>query len=89
MARGWGKNEEDLGADKEHAKEAAGAPAGGARDDARRRAEAHSLRLSLARIADQLALTTNAVRRQALESARREIEARLAAVGVPADGDSS
>ena len=89
MARGWGKSEEDLGADKEHAKEAARAPAGGARDDARRRAEAHSIRLSLARVHEQLANTTNAVRRQALETARRELEERLAAIEPAPGGDAS
>jgi hypothetical protein len=81
MARGWGKSEEDLGADKEHAKEAGNAPGAGARLDAHRRSEARSIRLSLARIADQLALTTNPSRRNALESARLELEGRLAALG--------
>jgi hypothetical protein len=89
MARGWGKNEEDLGADKEHAREAADAPGSGSREDARRRTQAHSLRLSLARIEDQLVRSTNPVRRQALEIARREVQERLTALGVMAGGDGS
>ena len=88
MARGWGKNEEDLGADKEHAREAARAP-GGSREDAKRATEARSIRMSLARIADQLAHTEGSARRQALESARSELEARLASLNVPAGGDAS
>ena len=78
MARGWGRSEEDLGAEKEHAKEAAHAPGSGARADARAAAEARSIRLSLARIEDQLKHTTNDARRGALESARRELSERLA-----------
>ena len=54
MARGWGRSEEDLGAEKEHAKEARRAASGGAKLEAKTRAEAHSIRLSLARIEDQL-----------------------------------
>jgi hypothetical protein len=80
MARGWGRSEEDLGAEKEHAKEAARAPGSGERADARRTSEARSIHLSLARIDDQLAHTTNAGRRLALETARRELSDRLAAL---------
>ncbi len=88
MARGWGKSEEDLGADREHAREAARAP-GGSRGDARRSTEARSIRMSLARIADQLARTENSPRREALETARRELEARLSALDLPDGGDES
>ena len=84
MARGWGRSEEDLGAEKEHAREAARAPGSGSRADARAAAEARSIRLSLARIDDQLKHTTNESRRKALETARRELSERLAAL-VPAD----
>ena len=80
MARGWGRSEEDLGAEKEHAREARRAPDSGARRDAKRRTEAHSIELSLARIEDQLSKTTNDARRRALESARRELRDRLAAL---------
>jgi len=85
MARGWGRSEEDLGAEKEHAKEASRSAAGGAaRADARVQAEARSIRLSLARVDDQLSRTTNENRRKALEIARRELTDRLAALDVPA-----
>jgi hypothetical protein len=83
MARGWGRSEEDLGAEKELAKEEARAPGSGARADARRTAEARSIRLSLARIEDQLAKTTSEARRGALENARRELTDRLAALEMP------
>jgi hypothetical protein len=83
MARGWGRNEEDLGAEKELAREESGAPGSGARADARKTAEARSIRLSLARIEEQLALTSSEVRRSALETARRELTARLAELEAP------
>ncbi len=78
MARGWGRSEEDLGADKEHAREdaeKAAARPGRARGEeiARRR----SLELSLARIEDLLAKTANPDRRRALETARAELLERL------------
>lgn len=82
MARGWGKSEEDLGAEKEAAREAADKAA--ARPD-RARADAfvrrRSLELSLARIEDLLAKTDNPARRAALETARAELQERLAADG--------
>ena len=78
MARGWGRSEEDLGAEKEHAREAA------ERETARpsrRIAEAasrrRSLELSLARIEDLLAKTENPDRRHALETAKAELTERL------------
>jgi hypothetical protein len=77
MARGWGRNEEDLGAEKELAREARGAASGGAKRDAKRKAEAHTIELSLARIEDQLKSTTNDARRRALETAREELRRRL------------
>ena len=83
MARGWGRSEEDLGAEKEHAREARRAPDRGARRDAERLTQAHSLELSLARIEDQLSKTSNEARRSALESARQELQARLDAVRPP------
>ncbi len=78
MARGWGRSEEDLAAEKEDAREARRAPGSGSRRDAERRTEAHSLELSLARIEDQLSKTENEGRRRALEAARDELRARLA-----------
>jgi hypothetical protein len=80
MARGWGKNEEDLGADKEHAREAADkAAARPSRAHAEEAARRRGLELSLARIEDLIAKTGNAARRAALETARAELLERLAA----------
>lgn len=78
MARGWGKSEEDLGAEKEAAREASEKAAARpdrahAEDFARRR----SLELSLARIEDLLGKTDNPGRRAALETARAELLERL------------
>ena len=85
MARGWGKSEEDLGAEKEHAREAAEKASARpsrtrAEDIARRRA----LELSLARIEDLLGKTENPARKSALETARAELLERLASSAVPA-----
>lgn len=80
MARGWGRSEEDQGAEKEQAKEARGSAAGAPRD-AVAAGKRRSLELSLARIEDLLSKTTHPARREALESARAEIQERLA--GVP------
>jgi hypothetical protein len=78
MARGWGKSEEDLGAEKEHARESAEKAAARpspatAREAARRR----SLELSLARIEDLLRKTESRERRHALETAKAELLERL------------
>jgi len=80
MARGWGRSEEDLGAEKEQAREARTSGAG-SRADAEREALRRSLTLSLARIEEQLARTTHPDRRRALESARVELRERLAGLG--------
>jgi hypothetical protein len=81
MARGWGKNEEDLEAEKESAREDQASVTNPARRiDALRKAERHGIELSLARIADQLARTTHPDRRGALEAARRELEEKLKAL---------
>jgi hypothetical protein len=81
MARGWGKNEEDLGAEKEAAREAAekaaARPSRAYADELTRR---RSLELSLARIEDLLEKTENPARRRALETARAELRERLEAV---------
>ena len=80
MARGWGKNEEDLQADKESARDERTAASNAAsRADARRKIERHAIELSLARIAEQLERTTHPERREALETARRELEEKLKA----------
>ena len=76
MARGWGRNEEDLAADKEQAKSER-ERSEGSRADAVLEGKRRSLGLSLARIDEQLSRTTNAVRRQALASARTELVERL------------
>jgi hypothetical protein len=77
MARGWGRSEEDLGAEKEQAREEQGS-SGGKRKDSGLEAQRRTLRLSLARIEEQLAKGLADARRQALESAREEIRKRLA-----------
>jgi hypothetical protein len=76
MARGWGRSEEDQGAEKEQASEERGS-AEGRRADARREVLIRGLKLSLARIEEQLGKTTSPVRRQALEAARAELLERL------------
>jgi hypothetical protein len=78
MARGWGKSEEDLGADKEHAREAAEkAAARPSSSQAAELARRRSLELSLARIDDLLRKTASEPRRHALEAARAELLERL------------
>jgi hypothetical protein len=77
MARGWGRSEEDLGAEKEQARDEKGSSAG-KRKDSGLEAQRRTLRLSLARIEEQLAKGPAGARRQALESAREEIQKRLA-----------
>lgn len=76
MARGWGRSEEDLAAEKEAAREERDAPAGARRADSERIARRRSIAMALARIEEQLAATTNPVRRRALESARDELTRR-------------
>jgi hypothetical protein len=83
VARGWGKSEEDLGADKEHAREAdEKAAARPSRSHAEQIARRRGLELSLARIEDLLTKTENPARRSALETARTELLERLASVEV-------
>ena len=78
MARGWGKNEEDVGAEKEHDREARErAAARPSREYADRLVRRRSLELSLARIEELLAKTQNPDRRAALEAARAELSERL------------
>ena len=85
MARGWGRNEEDLEADKESARADRTAASDAARrEDAHREAERRSIDLSLARIRDQLARTTHPERRAALEAAKNELEAKRDALKPPA-----
>jgi hypothetical protein len=80
VARGWGRSEEDLGAEKEHAREAAEkAAARPSREHAEEFVRRRALELSLARIQDLLAKTDNPARRRALETARAELQERLAA----------
>lgn len=78
MARGWGRSEEDLEAEKEEARAARDlAPAKPSPSEAGREMECRKLRLSLARIVEQLGRTSHPGRRQALETARGELSARL------------
>ena len=85
MARGWGRNEEDLGAEKEHAREAKDkADARPARAHAEEITRRRALELSLARIDDLLTKTANPARRSALETARTELLERLGPEPPPA-----
>jgi hypothetical protein len=77
MARGWGRSEEDLGAEKEQAVEEKGAGSSVRRPDAEATATRRRLEMTLAHIDEQLARNPSPVRRQALETARSEILARL------------
>lgn len=78
MARGWGRSEEDLGAEKEHAREAKEkSESRPARAHAEELARRRGLELSLARIEDLLGKTSNPARRSALETARAELLERL------------
>jgi len=78
VARGWGRSEEDLAADKEQAREKRGSATGGEKDrEAREAARRRGLELSLARVEDLLAKTENPDRRHALETARAELTERL------------
>jgi hypothetical protein len=76
MARGWGRSEEDLAADREQSRDERG-QSGGHRADAERESKRRGLQLSLARIEQLLAAATNPARRQALETARAELLERL------------
>lgn len=73
MARGWGRSEEDLGAEKEQAIEEKGAGSSVRRPDADITAARRRLRMALARIDEQLAKNPSPARRQALETARSEL----------------
>jgi hypothetical protein len=78
VARGWGRSEEDVGAEKEHDREARErAAARPSREYADRLTRRRSLELSLARIEELLAKTQNPDRRAALEAARAELTERL------------
>ena len=78
MARGWGRSEEDLAADKEQVKDGRGTATGGEKDrEAREAAKRRGLELSLARVDDLLSKTENPDRRRALETARAELTERL------------
>ena len=77
MARGWGRNEEDLGAEKEQAVEEKGVGSSVRRPDAEAIAARRRLEMALARIDEQLAKGPSPVRRQALEMARSEILSRM------------
>lgn len=81
MARGWGKSEEDLGAEKEETRRAARAAGPATREERAAVERRRSLELSLARVEDELGKTEYPARRQALEMAKADLLARLAAEG--------
>ena len=78
MARGWGRSEEDLEAEKEQARQERG-NAKGRRSPAetKRLTERRSLELTLARIREQLPKVRGEERRKALETAKADVEKRL------------
>ncbi len=80
MARGWGRSEEDLGADKETQREHV-KTVGGPRAEAQRAAERRSIELSLANVEQELAKAEHPLRRTMLETAKKDLEARLTALG--------
>ncbi len=77
MARGWGRSEEDLGAEKEQAADERGAGPSVRRPDAETIAARRRIQMMLARIDEQLARNPSPARRAALEIARSEILARV------------
>lgn len=78
MARGWGRSEEDLEAEKEEARATRDlAPARPSAVEALREQERRKLQLSLARVNEQLGRTSHPDRRRALEAARSELAERL------------
>ncbi|MEO8502412.1 MAG: hypothetical protein ABI609_00800 [Acidobacteriota bacterium] len=79
MARGWGKSEEDVEAEKEQARLASKTVDRPARADVAEAVRRHGIELSLARIEDQLSRIENPDRRFALESARAELQQKLEA----------
>ena len=84
MARGWGRSEEDQGAEKEQAREARStADRAATSADAVAAGRRRSLELSLARIVELLSKTSHPARREALESAKAEIEKRLEGLAPP------
>jgi len=78
VARGWGRSEEDLEAEKEQARQERGT-AGGRRSPAetKRLTDRRSLELALARIREQLPKVRGDERRKALEEAKADLEKRL------------
>lgn len=80
MARGWGRNEEDLAADKEQAA-AERAGFSSRRPDSDRVERLRAIEMDLARIEEQLTKTTNPARRAALEKARAELLERRTRAG--------
>jgi hypothetical protein len=78
MARGWGRSEEDLEADKEQARQQRANPAGRrSAAETKRLTERRSLELALARIREQLPKVRGEERRRALEAAKADLETRL------------
>ena len=78
MARGWGRSEEDLEAEKEQARLERGNPAGRRSPaETKRLTDRRSLELALARIREQLPKVRGDERRKALEAAKADLEKRL------------
>ena len=78
MARGWGRSEEDLEAEKEQARQERANPAGRRSPaETKRLTERRSLEMALARIREQLPKVRGVERRRALEAAKADLEKRL------------
>ncbi len=82
MARGWGRSEEDLEAEKEQSRQEKANPSGRRSPaETKRFNERRSVELALARIREQLPKVRGKERRGALEAAKAELEKRLAELG--------
>jgi len=78
MARGWGKSEEDQGADREQARQEANRAADiVARVATKEAGRRRGIEMSLARIEEELRGTESPNRRKALEAAQAELRAQL------------
>ena len=77
MARGWGRSEEDLEADKQEQRERARLAQSGSRDALQEAARRRGIELSLANVEQQLASTASPARRAALEAAKRDLIEKL------------
>ena len=82
MARGWGKDAEDVEQEAEERAKARAAPKLDDSPEARaRRERAETLRLSRSRTLEQLERSTNRAHREMLQRTLRAVEAELESLG--------